>query len=112
MKAKVGVLVMALLEDDYNKTAHVRPMAQSGCGQNRPDHCEICRYGLPQAGGEGRTGRSCRPDVQRSWCRSDHRSRSRLHQRYRSYSLLLEYHCPGSGLEHPADRIPARRRRF
>ena len=28
MKAKVGVLVMALLEDDYNKTAHVRPMAQ------------------------------------------------------------------------------------
>lgn len=29
MKAKVGVLVMALLEDDYNKTAHVRPMAQA-----------------------------------------------------------------------------------
>lgn len=28
MKAKVGVLVLALLEDDYNKTAHVRPMAQ------------------------------------------------------------------------------------
>jgi len=28
MKPKVGVLVMALLEDDYNKTAHVRPMAQ------------------------------------------------------------------------------------
>jgi L-arabinose isomerase len=28
MKTKVGVLVMALLEDDYNKTAHVRPMAQ------------------------------------------------------------------------------------
>ncbi len=27
-KAKVGVLVMALLEDDYNKTAHVRPLAQ------------------------------------------------------------------------------------
>ncbi len=27
-KSKVGVLVMALLEDDYNKTAHVRPMAQ------------------------------------------------------------------------------------
>ncbi len=27
-KPKVGVLVMALLEDDYNKTAHVRPMAQ------------------------------------------------------------------------------------
>ncbi len=27
-KTKVGVLVMALLEDDYNKTAHVRPMAQ------------------------------------------------------------------------------------
>jgi L-arabinose isomerase len=25
---KIGVLVMALLEDDYNKTAHVRPMAQ------------------------------------------------------------------------------------
>ena len=29
MKAKVGVLVLALLEDDYNKTAHVRPMAQA-----------------------------------------------------------------------------------
>jgi L-arabinose isomerase len=29
MKAKIGVLVMALLEDDYNKTAHVRPMAQA-----------------------------------------------------------------------------------
>ncbi|MHC1783610.1 MAG: hypothetical protein AB9891_12800 [Anaerolineaceae bacterium] len=29
MKPKVGVLVMALLEDDYNKTAHVRPMAQA-----------------------------------------------------------------------------------
>jgi L-arabinose isomerase len=29
MKAKVGLLVMALLEDDYNKTAHVRPMAQA-----------------------------------------------------------------------------------
>ncbi len=29
MKTKVGVLVMALLEDDYNKTAHVRPMAQA-----------------------------------------------------------------------------------
>jgi L-arabinose isomerase len=28
MKPKVGVLVLALLEDDYNKTAHVRPMAQ------------------------------------------------------------------------------------
>ncbi len=28
MKSKVGVLVMALLEDDYNKTAHMRPMAQ------------------------------------------------------------------------------------
>lgn len=28
VKAKVGILVMALLEDDYNKTAHVRPMAQ------------------------------------------------------------------------------------
>lgn len=27
-KPKVGVLVMALLEDDYNKTAHIRPMAQ------------------------------------------------------------------------------------
>ena len=27
-KPKVGVLVMALLEDDYNKTAHVRPLAQ------------------------------------------------------------------------------------
>ncbi len=25
---KVGVLVMALLEDDYNKTAHIRPAAQ------------------------------------------------------------------------------------
>ena len=28
IRPKVGVLVMALLEDDYNKTAHVRPMAQ------------------------------------------------------------------------------------
>ena len=28
IKPRVGVLVMALLEDDYNKTAHVRPMAQ------------------------------------------------------------------------------------
>jgi L-arabinose isomerase len=27
-KPKVGVLVMALLEDDYNKTAHMRPHAQ------------------------------------------------------------------------------------
>jgi L-arabinose isomerase len=27
MKAKIGVLVMALLEDDYNKTAHMRPAA-------------------------------------------------------------------------------------
>ena len=27
-KPKIGVLVLALLEDDYNKTAHVRPMAQ------------------------------------------------------------------------------------
>lgn len=27
-KTKVGVLVMALLEDDYNKTAHMRPTAQ------------------------------------------------------------------------------------
>ena len=27
-KPKVGVLVMALLEDDYNKTAHMRPIAQ------------------------------------------------------------------------------------
>ena len=27
-KPKVGVLVMALLEDDYNKTAHLRPHAQ------------------------------------------------------------------------------------
>ena len=29
IKPKVGVLVMALLEDDYNKTAHIRPMAQN-----------------------------------------------------------------------------------
>ena len=28
-KPKVGVLVTALLEDDYNKTAHVRPKAQN-----------------------------------------------------------------------------------
>ena len=28
IKPKVGVLVMALLEDDYNKTAHMRPLAQ------------------------------------------------------------------------------------
>jgi L-arabinose isomerase len=28
IKPKVGVLVTALLEDDYNKTAHIRPMAQ------------------------------------------------------------------------------------
>jgi L-arabinose isomerase len=28
IKPKVGVLVMALLEDDYNKTAHIRPVAQ------------------------------------------------------------------------------------
>jgi len=27
-KPKVGVLVMALLEDDYNKTAHMRSKAQ------------------------------------------------------------------------------------
>ena len=27
-KPKIGVLALALLEDDYNKTAHVRPMAQ------------------------------------------------------------------------------------
>ena len=26
-KPKIGVLVMALLEDDYNKTAHMRPAA-------------------------------------------------------------------------------------
>jgi L-arabinose isomerase len=29
-KPKVGVLVTALLEDDYNKTAHMRPEAQKG----------------------------------------------------------------------------------
>ena len=28
VQPKVGVLVMALLEDDYNKTAHMRPIAQ------------------------------------------------------------------------------------
>lgn len=28
LKSKVGLLVMALLEDDYNKTAHMRPVAQ------------------------------------------------------------------------------------
>src|SRR5512137_1589602 len=28
IKPKVGFLVTALLEDDYNKTAHIRPMAQ------------------------------------------------------------------------------------
>ena len=27
-KPKVGVLVMALLEDDYNRTTHMRPLAQ------------------------------------------------------------------------------------
>ncbi len=27
IRAKIGVLVMALLEDDYNKTAHMRPQA-------------------------------------------------------------------------------------
>ena len=27
LKAKIGVLVMALLEDDYNKTGHMRPAA-------------------------------------------------------------------------------------
>ncbi len=27
-RPKIGVLVMALLEDDYNKTAHIRPAAQ------------------------------------------------------------------------------------
>ena len=27
VKPKIGVLVMALLEDDYNKTAHMRPAA-------------------------------------------------------------------------------------
>lgn len=32
-KPKVGVLVMALLEDDYNKTAHMRPLAQKATDQ-------------------------------------------------------------------------------
>lgn len=32
-KPKVGILVMALLEDDYNKTAHMRPMAQKAADQ-------------------------------------------------------------------------------
>ena len=27
LRAKIGVLVMALLEDDFNKTAHMRPAA-------------------------------------------------------------------------------------
>jgi L-arabinose isomerase len=32
-KPKIGVLVLALLEDDYNKTAHVRPMAQKAASR-------------------------------------------------------------------------------
>ena len=45
-KPKIGVLVLALLEDDYNKTAHMRPVAQqaaeriggilAGCGKVVP----------------------------------------------------------------------------
>jgi L-arabinose isomerase len=42
VKPKVGVLVMALLEDDYNKTAHMRPLAQKAA-----DHIGdiIAQYG-------------------------------------------------------------------
>ena len=32
-KAKIGVLVMALLEDEYNKTAHMRPAATEAAAQ-------------------------------------------------------------------------------
>lgn len=33
IKPKVGVLVTALLEDDYNKTAHIRPKAQQAANR-------------------------------------------------------------------------------
>jgi L-arabinose isomerase len=33
VKAKIGLLVMALLEDDYNKTAHMRPAATAAARQ-------------------------------------------------------------------------------
>src|SRR5271157_2972836 len=33
VKAKIGLLVMALLEDDYNKTAHMRPAATAAAQQ-------------------------------------------------------------------------------
>jgi len=44
IKPKVGLLVMALLEDDYNKTAHVRPIAQKVA-----DHIKdiISKYAQP-----------------------------------------------------------------
>jgi L-arabinose isomerase len=49
VRAKIGVLVMALLEDDYNKTAHMRPAATAAAREIADDlaaYGEVVHAGL------------------------------------------------------------------
>jgi L-arabinose isomerase len=49
VRAKIGLLVMALLEDDYNKTAHMRPAATAaaqGIADLLSDYGDVVHAGL------------------------------------------------------------------
>ncbi len=65
VKAKIGVLVMALLEDDYNKTAHMRPAATAAAQEIADalaEYGDVVHAGLVE---EEAAGRGRRAPVQR-----------------------------------------------
>ena len=111
-KPIVGVLVTALLEDDYNKTAHIRPMAQKVAdkiGTIIKQYAEVVCPPLVeeehQAEAAARMFNSAGVDlivaVEVAYTKGAG-----------AHTLLPGHNRPGFGLEYPADRIPAGGCRF
>ena len=76
VKAKIGVLVMALLEDDYNKTAHMRPAATAAAQEIADTARRVRRRRPRRARRGGAPGGRRRPAVQRRGRRHHRRDAS------------------------------------
>ncbi len=111
-KPKIGLLVTGLLEDDYNKTGHVRPRMRRGDEPHRQAPCPLRRDCQPRL---RRVRAGCRPGhrgLQWRRRRPDHRPRARLPEGHHPDAHAAAHAGADPGLEHAADPPPARGRRF
>ncbi len=94
VKAKIGVLVMALLEDDYNKTGHMRPAATAAA--QRIADLIWASTGTSSTPGSSRrsTRRQPRPSLQRAGRRHHRGHGAGLHQGHRPGSRLIDTTAP------------------